>query len=90
MYEEYPQLRKLSEECNELSIQCIKSIGHGRDTKNLIQKIANVEILIEQIKYLSKLDEALIEEAKTQEINRQLRKMMRNPITLEFEVSKEV
>ena len=88
IYEEYPLLRKLSEECSELSIKCIKSIkGHG--AKDLVQEIANVEILLEQLKYLAKLDEALIQEAKTQEVNRLLRKRMRNPITLKFEVSKE-
>lgn len=68
----FHQLGKLNEECSELSIECIKSINAGEVTKNLVQEIADVEVMLAQIKYLAKLDEALIEGAKTFKINRQL------------------
>lgn len=68
----FHQLGKLSEECNELSIEAIKSINNGKITRDIVQEIADVEIMIAQIKYLAGLDEALIEGAKTYKINRQL------------------
>lgn len=73
----FNQLGKLSEECNELSIEAIKSINAGEVTKNIIQEIADVEIMIAQIKYLARLDEALIEGAKTYKINRQIMRIQK-------------
>lgn len=73
----YHQLGKLNEECNELSIEAIKSINDGKVTKDIVQEIADVEIMIAQIKYLANLDEALIEGAKTYKINRQLMRIQK-------------
>lgn len=73
----YPQLGKLNEECNELAIECIKSINKGEVTRDIVQEIADVEIMIAQIKYLANLDEALIEGAKTYKINRQLMRIQK-------------
>lgn len=69
------QLGKLSEECSELSIEAIKSINGGKMTINLIQEIADVEIMLEQIRHLAGIDEALIRGAKTYKINRQIMRM---------------
>lgn len=73
----FHQLGKLNEECSELSIECIKSINAGEVTKNLVQEIADVEVMLAQIKYLTNLDEALIEGAKTYKINRQLMRIQK-------------
>ena len=69
------QLGKLSEECSELSIEAIKSINEGRLTVNIVQEIADVEIMLEQIKHLAGIDEALVKGAKTYKINRQIMRM---------------
>lgn len=66
------QLGKLSEECNELSIECIKSINDGNVRREIIQEIADVEILIEQVIHLAGIDKSLIDGYKTYKINRQL------------------
>lgn len=71
------QMGKLNEECSELSIEAIKSINQGEITRNIIQEIADVEIMIAQIKYLANIDNALIEGAKTYKINRQLMRIRR-------------
>ena len=68
----FHQLGKLSEECNELSIECVKSVNEGMVRRDIIQEIADVEILISQIKYQANLDEALIDGYKTYKINRQI------------------
>lgn len=71
------QMGKLNEECSELSIEAIKSINQGEITRDIIQEIADVEIMIAQIKYLANIDNALIEGAKTFKINRQLMRIRR-------------
>ena len=73
----FHQLGKLNEECSELSIECIKSINAGNVTREIVQEIADVEVMIAQIKYLAGLDEALIEGAKTYKINRQLMRIQK-------------
>ena len=73
----FHQLGKLNEECSELSIECIKSINSGEVTRNLAQEIADVEVVLTQIKYLANLDDALIEGAKTYKINRQLMRIQK-------------
>mgnify|MGYP003289474686 CR=1 FL=1 len=71
------QLGKLSEECNELSIECVKSVNEGMVRRDIIQEIADVEILIEEIIHLTKLDRALIDGYKTYKINRQLMRIQK-------------
>lgn len=73
----FHQLGKLNEECSELSIECIKSINAGNVTREIVQEIADVEVMIAQIKYLAGLDDALIEGAKTYKINRQLMRIQK-------------
>lgn len=52
------QLRQLNEECCELAIACNKVIRKG-DMANLTEEIADVQIMIGQIKYLYNLDEVV-------------------------------
>ena len=80
----FHQLGKLNEECSELSIECIKSINSGEVTKNLVQEIADVEVMLAQIKYLTNLDEALIEGAKTYKINRQLMRIQKEDTNVQM------
>lgn len=71
------QLGKLSEECNELSIECVKSVNEGMVRREIIQEIADVEILIEQIIHLADIDRALVDGYKTYKINRQLMRIQK-------------
>lgn len=69
------QLRQLAEECCELAVEANHSIRRGGITVNLINEIADVEIMIEQIKYLAKIDRDDIDEVKEIKINRQIERM---------------
>lgn len=71
------QLGKLSEECSELSIECVKSVNEGMVRREIIQEIADVEILIEEIIHLANIDKALIDGYKTYKINRQLMRIQK-------------
>ena len=71
------QLGKLSEECSELSIECVKSVNEGMVRREIIQEIADVEILIEQIIHLANIDKALVDGYKTYKINRQLMRIQK-------------
>lgn len=69
------QLRQLIEECCELAIEASHSIRKDGITVNLINEIADVEIMIDQIKYLGKISEDDIAEVKEMKINRQIERM---------------
>ena len=69
------QLMKTVEELNELSIECAKSWEKKSITVNLIGEIADVEIMIEQLKYLGKIEQKDIDEVKAYKIDRQLRRI---------------
>lgn len=68
------QTMKLVEECNELAIEAMK-IREGHLPFNLVSEIADVEIMIAQIKYLCGIDDADIEKEKEFKIHRQLERM---------------
>lgn len=69
------QLMKTVEELNELSLECAKSWEKRSITVNLISELADVEIMLEQIKYLGKIAESDIDEVKEYKIDRQIRRM---------------
>lgn len=71
-YGKESQLRQTMEECCELSLECSHVIRRKEPTVNLIYEIADVEIMLEQIKYLFRIDEKDIRDAKEFKINRQL------------------
>lgn len=66
------QLMKTVEELNELALECAKSWEKKSITVNLIGEIADVEIMIEQLKYLGKIEQKDIDEVKEYKIARQL------------------
>lgn len=69
------QLMKTVEELNELSLECAKSWEKKGITINLISEIADVEIMIEQLKYLGNIEQKDIDEVKAYKIDRQLRRI---------------
>lgn len=69
------QLHQLMEECCELAMEANHSYRKNSLTVNLINEIADVEIMIAQIKYLFGINEKDIDEAKEVKINRQLNRM---------------
>ena len=74
------QLRQLMEECAEVILEASHSIRKDGCTINLIREIADVEIMIEQIKYLFKISEADISEIKEEKIERQMERIERNEV----------
>ena len=69
------QLMKLIEECVELSDASFKMIKHdGKDKEHLIEELADVEVVMMQIKYLLGVDED-VKTAKLAKIKRQLRRI---------------
>ena len=68
------QLRQLAEECSELSVEASHSERHGTTFK-IIEEIADVTIMIEQVIYLAKIDKCDIEDCINYKINRQLKRI---------------
>ena len=68
------QLGQLAEECCELSVECNHSIRNGL-TIGLIEEIADVEIMLEQIKYLCDIHPKDITELKAYKIDRQIKRI---------------
>ena len=68
------QLRQLAEECCELSVESSHSARIGTTVK-IIEEIADVMIMIEQVIYLAKIDKCDIEDCINYKINRQLKRI---------------
>lgn len=71
------QMHKTIEECQELAFECQKIALGGKVGKALITEIADVEVMIAQIKYLLMLDDDEIEAEKDFKIDRQLKRIER-------------
>ena len=69
------QLRHLAEECSELAVAASHSARTGNITVNLIEEIADVEIMIDQIKLLGQIREGFVNELKEMKIRRQMDRM---------------
>ena len=69
------QLMKMVEELNELALECAKSWEKKSITANLIPELADVEVMLEQIKYLGGIALSDIDEVKEFKINRQLKRI---------------
>lgn len=65
------QLHQLMEECCELAAECNHSVRKKSITVDLINEIADVEIMLAQIKYLYQISDDDIEEMKDYKITRQ-------------------
>ena len=68
------QLKQLVEECSELSVESSHSARHGTTVK-IIEEMADVMIMIEQVVYLAKIDKCDIEDCINYKINRQLKRI---------------
>ena len=68
------QLRQLAEECSELAVEASHSARKGTTVK-IIEEIADVQIMIEQIIYLAKIDRCDIEDCINYKLDRQMKRM---------------
>lgn len=76
-YGKLQQSQIAMEECAELTVAISKILRNpGMETfVNLTEEIADVEIMIAQIKYLYKVDDEAVEGFKKAKIERQLKRM---------------
>ena len=68
------QMRQLAEECSELAVEASHSARKGT-TVRIIEEIADVEIMIEQIIYLAKIDRCDIEDCINYKLDRQIKRI---------------
>lgn len=68
------QLRQLAEECSELAVEASHSARKGL-TVGIIEEIADVEIMIEQVIYLAKIDKCDIEDCINYKLDRQMNRI---------------
>ena len=68
------QLRQLAEECSELAVEASHSARKGTTVK-IIEEIADVQIMIEQIIYLAKIDRCDIEDCINYKLDRQIKRI---------------
>lgn len=69
------QLRQLAEECSELAVEANHSARKGGITVRLIEEIADVEIMLDQIRYLAGIQESDVLEIRFYKLERQLKRM---------------
>lgn len=65
-----PQLDQMQEECGELIVAINKRKRYGK-SEQVIEEMADVELMLEQVKYLLKCDDK-VQEIKQKKIERQL------------------
>ena len=68
------QLRQLAEECSELAVEASHSARKGTTVK-IIEEMADVQIMIEQIIYLARIDRCDIQECINFKLDRQMKRM---------------
>ena len=73
------QLRQLAEECSELAVEASHSARKGTTVK-IIEEIADVQIMIEQIIYLAKIDKCDIEDCINYKLDRQMKRMEKEEV----------
>ena len=69
------QLRQLAEECSELAVEANHSARRGSVTVRLIEEIADVEIMLDQVRYLAGIQESDILETRFYKIERQMKRI---------------
>lgn len=75
MYGKEPQLVMLMEECGELIQACSKQLRRkDKSINNLIEELADVRIMIEQIEHLYGI-KSFVEDEMEYKLNRQLERM---------------
>ena len=68
------QLRQLAEECSELAVEASHSARKGSTVK-IIEEMADVQIMIEQIIYLARIDRCDIQDCINFKLDRQMKRM---------------
>ena len=68
------QMRQLAEECSELAVEASHSARIGTTVK-IIEEMADVLIMMEQIVYLSGIDRKDIDECIQYKLDRQMKRM---------------
>ena len=68
------QMRQLAEEGSELAVEASHSARKGTTVK-IIEEMADVEIMIEQIVYLAKIDRKDIDECIQYKLERQMKRI---------------
>ncbi len=68
------QLRQLAEECSELAVEASHSERKGL-TVGIIEEIADVLIMMEQVIYLAKIDKCDIEDCINYKLERQMKRI---------------
>ena len=68
------QMRQLAEECSELAVEASHSARIGTTVK-IIEEMADVLIMMEQIVYLSSIDRKDIDECFQYKLDRQMKRM---------------
>ena len=69
------QLRQLAEECSELAVEANHSARKGSISVRLIMEIADVEIMLDQVRYLAGIQESDVLETRYYKIERQLKRI---------------
>ena len=68
------QLRQLAEECSELAVEASHSARKGTTVK-IIEEMADVLIMMEQVIYLAGIDKCDIEDCINYKLDRQMKRM---------------
>ena len=71
------QLRQLAEECSELAVEASHSARKGTTVK-IIEEMADVLIMIEQVIYLANIDKCDIEDCIDYKLGRQISRIKEN------------
>lgn len=69
------QLKQLAEECCELSVEALHYIREEGGTERISEEMADVEIMVEQIIYLAKIDRKDIDECIQYKLERQMKRI---------------
>lgn len=69
------QGRKLAEECSELSVAMLKYLDGEAGRSAVIEEMADVRIMSEQMQYLMRIDRTELQKAMEAKVERQLRRM---------------
>ena len=68
------QMRQLAEECSELAVEANHSARKGTTVK-IIEEIADVAIMMQQVIYLAKIDKCDIEDCINYKLERQMKRI---------------
>ena len=71
------QMRQLAEECSELAVEASHSARIGTTVK-IIEEMADVLIMVEQVIYLAKIDKCDIEDCIDYKLGRQISRIKEN------------